>query len=240
MIDFYFGLPGEGKTFLVTKRTMEQMKRGRKVFSNYPIIFRHKGKMLSSYVWEDRYALEPIAECDIIIDEAYRYASSRDWKNFSKDDHTFFATSGHMGINIVIITQAVPRVDVIIRELVGQFHLVRKTSIPWFKRDPRGYYEKILWFLEEVYLQDNKQAGIPSTEIWTKSHSMFNKEVAKAYDTKYYRRHGDLSFVPELWSDKLKISDKAMIDSGVKAWLKRKMKKAEEPLSTEPLTDLME
>jgi hypothetical protein len=204
MIEFYFGLPGEGKSFCVTKIEMERIKKGRLVFSNYPIIFQHKKKELSSYVWLDSYIYEPLHECDIVIDEGYRTASSRNWKSFSVDEHTFYSTTGHNGIDVFFITQAVPRVEIIIRELVAKFHMIQKTSIPWFRPDPRGFYEKALWFCDTVFLQDAKTAGTPGTEVYSRSHILFNRATSAAYDTKYYRKKGDLSFTPQLWSDKLK------------------------------------
>jgi hypothetical protein len=212
MIEFYWGLPGEGKSFLVTKIARQNILRGRLVYSNFPIIFNEKGKIWSSYVWMDNFVYEPIHDCDIIIDEGYRTASSRDWKSFTVDEHTFYGTVGHNGIDVYFITQAIPRIEVIIRELVGKFHHITKTALPWYKPDPRGYYEKVLWFVDEVSLQNNSTPGTPSTEIYTKSHILFDKRTAKAYDTKYYRSQGDIKFVPELWSDKLKIqSDKPLV-----------------------------
>ena len=223
MIEFYWGLPGEGKSFLVTGIAKEHIIKGRMVFSNYPIYFKHKGKMLSSYVWDDKYVYEPIHDCDIIIDEGYRTASSRDWKNFTVDEHTFYGTVGHNGIDVYFITQAIPRIEVIIRELVGKFHHISKTSIPWIKPDPRGFYEKVLWFLDETSLQDNSKPGTPSKEIYTKSHTLFNKTVAAAYDTKYYRSKGQISFIPELWTTKLNIIPDAAVSKIVKGWLKSKL-----------------
>jgi hypothetical protein len=203
LIEFYWGLPGEGKSFIVTKIVKEHIKKGRVVYSNYPIMFKEGKKEYSSYVWQDNYVYEPIHDCDIVIDEGYRTASSRDWKSFTVDEHTFYGTVGHNGIDVYFITQAIPRIEVIIRELVGKFHHIQKTSIPWFKADPRGFYERVLWFVDEVALQDNKTPGTPSIEVYTKSHIFFDKKTAKAYDTKYYRSKGEISFKPQLWSEKL-------------------------------------
>ena len=214
MIEFYFGLPGEGKSFCVTKIVMDRLKKGRRVFSNYPIFFRDRGKQYSSFVWDDKYVYEPLNECDIVIDEGYRTASSRDWKSFSVDEHTFYGTTGHNGIDVFFITQAIPRIEVIIRELTAKFHLIKKFAIPWFRPDPRGYYEKVIWFTDEVYLQDAKTAGTPGAEVYTKSRIMFDKHTSKAYDTKYYRKKGELSFTPQLWTEKLNITDKQAVEKG--------------------------
>lgn len=206
MIEFFWGLPSEGKTYIVVKRERDKMINGRIVFSNFPIIFNYKGKQFSSFFWKDKFVYETIHDCDIVIDEGYRTASSRDWKTFTVDEHTFYATTGHNGIDVFFITQAIPRVEVVIREIVSKFHQIKKTTIPWFRKDPRGEYEKILWFVDEVRLQSPKTPGTPADEIYTSSHSLFSKNVAKAYDTKYYRKPGEITFVPELWARKLNIN----------------------------------
>ena len=220
MIDFYWGLPSEGKTFIVVKKEIEKIKKGRVVFSNFPIMFEHKGKQYSSYVWEDNYVYEPIHDCDIVIDEGYRTASSRDWKSFSVDEHTFYGTTGHNGIDVLFITQAIPRIEVIIREVVSKFHQIKKMSIPWFRQDPRGEYEKILWFVEEIRLQSPKTPGTPADEVYSSNHVFFDRTTAKAYDTKYYRKEGELSFKPELWITKLKVEKMVKPDGIIQKWIK--------------------
>ena len=224
MIDFYWGLPSEGKTFVVVKKEREKIIKGRIVYSNFPIMFVHKGKQYSSLVWNDKYVYEPLHDCDIVIDEGYRTASSRDWKSFTVDEHTFYATTGHNGIDVLFITQAIPRVEVIIREIVSKFHQIKKFSIPWFKPDPRGEYEKVIWFLEEVRLQSPKTPGTPADEIYTSSRLFFDKNTAKAYDTKYYRKPGELSFKPEFWTQKLEIKQMTKPDGIVETWLKNRKK----------------
>ena len=221
MIEFYFGLPGEGKSFCVTKIAMDRIRKGRMVYSNYPIMFNEGKKQFTSYVWDDKFVYEPLHDCDIVIDEGYRVASSRDWKSFTVDEHTFYGTTGHNGIDVYFITQAIPRIEVIIRELVSKFHHIQKTTIPWFSKDPRGYYEKVLWFVDDVYLQDNKTPGTPGKERYTASHIFFTQAVGKAYDTKYYRSKGSITHTPITWAEKLNFPGVEKTKKVFDSWLKK-------------------
>jgi zona occludens toxin (predicted ATPase) len=114
MIYIIWGFPGGGKSYFATRRAYHAMKAGKKVFTNYPVMYlqkpslfqrflnifrkkenRRESHVVSSYVWKSSYLKEYIVGALIIIDEAYRDYSSRNWQKFTEDIHTNFATNRH-------------------------------------------------------------------------------------------------------------------------------------------------
>jgi hypothetical protein len=202
MIHIWWGAPREGKTYSCTRLAVERMLKGRRVYSNYPIITRGK-KVFSSLVWEDKFIYEPIHNADIFIDEAYRSYSSRDFKNFTKDMHTFFATNGHNDLEIHLIAQNPARVDLIIREICNYFHFVRKVSIPWIFRNPEGKFSRPLWFVDWVFLSEDDMVSRSKERVQYIERHLFSKKFAEAYDTHYYRNR-DLKPLPLVtWLEKI-------------------------------------
>jgi len=65
------------------------MKKGkRRVFSNYPIFDKKLG---SSLKWSPEImASDSLHDAVVIIDEAYQYYNSRNYKGFSADDHSLY------------------------------------------------------------------------------------------------------------------------------------------------------
>jgi len=194
MIHIWFGAPREGKTYSCTRLAVQRMEKGRKVFSNYPIITRGK-KMFSTLVWKDEMIYENIHRCDIIIDEAYRSYSSREFKNFNKDMHTFFATNGHNDIDVHLIAQNPARIDVIIREITNYYHFVKKVNFPLLSRP--------LYFLNMVYLLEEDMLTRSKERTHYMERYFFQKHYAEAYDTHYYRNYDDKVFEPQTWLEKI-------------------------------------
>ena len=88
-IYIYFGVPGAGKSTLSAWIAKRSIKKGRKVYSNFPI--------------KDCYEIKPredlgvyhIEESDIIIDEIGLEYANRDFKNFPKPSRYFFKYHRH-------------------------------------------------------------------------------------------------------------------------------------------------
>ena len=127
-VKIIFAAPGEGKSYYATKQAYDALKKGRVVFSNYPII---TPAGLSSCIWESTHCHENVQDSLIIIDEAYRDMSSRDFKDFTKEEHTFFATNRHNNNDVLLLAQNPARIDVILREITSEFLFMRKVSIPF-------------------------------------------------------------------------------------------------------------
>lgn len=189
MIHVWFGAPRQGKTYSVTRLAILRMMKGRRVYSNYPIITRGK-QIFSSMVWQGDMIYENIHNCDIVIDEAYRDYSSRKYQNFSIDQHTFFATNGHNDIDIHLITQNPARIDLIIREIVNFYHWVNKVELPWGRP---------LYFRDYVYLLEADMISRSKERTFMINRYLFRKIYAEAYDTLYYRKQGEKPYEPTPW-----------------------------------------
>lgn len=133
MVSLYFGLPGCGKTTLLTSLALKAVKdkKYRNVYSNVPL------KIFGvTYINNDcigKYALE---DALILIDEATLYADSRDFKSFSKDKVTYFLEHRHFNVDIVLFTQQWDGVDRKIRVITDRVYYVYKGWLlgRWFTR----------------------------------------------------------------------------------------------------------
>jgi Zonular occludens toxin (Zot) len=189
MIYIIFAPPRSGKTYYATAWALKELKKGkRKVFSNYPIISPKYG---SSYVWKPEYASSDIVDSIIFIDEAYRDFNSRNYKSFTSDEHLFFATNGHNGLDIVLIAHSPQRLDTVIREMATIFYYVSKVAIPFIDRP--------LWFKIEGYPDELtlSQRFVRQDNSYSIEHCFFKKSVANAYNTHFFRKD---NIHPELYS----------------------------------------
>lgn len=217
MIYIIWAPPREGKTFYATWLVLRALQKGRKVYTNYPVIHTIKQRpkfykkkvqvVLSTLKWDKLFAKHNITDSMIVIDEGYIDYSSRDFKAFTKETHTFFATNGHNNNDIYIIAQNPARVDLIIREMANVFIHVRKHSFPW-STNP-------LWFTVEGYLTQEDFALRHSSPnaVYTRRQLLPSKAVKKAYDTHYYR-NGDNDFNYTTWSEYLTCMDSEASDLG--------------------------
>lgn len=201
MIYLVVAPPGGGKTYFCTRLALEVglKKFNRKtkkpkfsVFTNYPIVDKKTG--YSTYQWLHEYCKESILDSTIIIDEAWMFFSSRNYKNFSTDLQAFFAMNRHNGNDIYIIAQNAARVDIIIREMVNELYFIQKHCIPFTNRP--------LWFTSWVYQDLNQMSKMTPDPLAyeKKKRFLFKKRVASAYDTLQYRTKSE-PIVPVTWSE---------------------------------------
>lgn len=190
----------------------------KKVFSNYPIIyhkplnifqrslnmiikvnnilFKNRKKdliqkeVLSTIKWEEEYIYAGITNSVIVLDEAYRYFSSRK-RDVKADEHSFFATNGHDGNEIYVIAQHYNRIDLIIREMANFYTYVSKMSNPFSLAGSgaRDGEPMPLFFRMESYIsEDDFKMRRIRPSIYMKKRLWFSKGVASAYDTRYFRK----------------------------------------------------
>ena len=142
-VSLYFGLPGCGKTTLLTSLALKAVKSGkyRNVYSNVPLkifgVTYIKNECIGKYILED--AL-------ILIDEASLYADSRDHKNFSVGQVTYFLEHRHFNVDIALFTQQWDGVDRKIRVITDRVYYVYKGLFlgHWFTRYYRIPYGIII------------------------------------------------------------------------------------------------
>jgi hypothetical protein len=167
-----------------------------------------KNKVYSTFEWKHEYVSKGLNDCCIIIDEGYLEFNCHD--KLPVIEHTFFATSGHNDNDIYIIAQNYARINVAIRELANYFVYVTKFSNPFSSRQKSGRKQLLpLFFTIETYIkeEDFKYRNINKGAIYEKKREWFNKDIASAYDTQYYRlTEQDIN--PRLWIDIVKEKEK--------------------------------
>lgn len=119
MIYGVFGLPRSGKTTFLCKIAKKAMKRGEKVFTNFPCKGAYKldFSTLGKYEYSD---------CLLLIDEISLICDSRDWKNFNSDLRYFFTNHGHYNVNIYYCSQWFTDTDIKIRRMTEQLYYIER------------------------------------------------------------------------------------------------------------------
>lgn len=201
--------PSQGKSYIATKKAVQLLKDKKVIFSNYPIIYTEpllliehainiyrwirkrpkiKPRQLSSLKWDDTYVDAGLHDCTVILDEAYKIVNCHD--KLTDAQHDFFATTGHNNVDVFVIAQNYARINLTIREM-AMFMIIRKFSNPLslISRDKRKELTP-LFFTIELYLseKDYQLKGIKKDALYKSEKVLFDKTVAKSYDTQYYRR----------------------------------------------------
>lgn len=128
-VSLFFGLPGCGKTTLMTAHAIKAVKSKKylNVFCNVrisvPGVTYVPNDVIGNYVLENGL---------ILIDEATLYADSRDYRNFSKSQLTYFLTHRHFNVDINLYTQQWDAVDRKIRVITDRVYYVFKNPILGF------------------------------------------------------------------------------------------------------------
>ena len=125
MITCFFGLPGAGKSSMLTKIARKEIKRIERGKSPYRMV-------LSNYYIEGCYEFRfedlgvyDMDNCLVLLDELTLDADSRDFKNFNKNLKQFFIMHRHYGVDIVYATQQYDGVDKKIRDLTHDLYYLK-------------------------------------------------------------------------------------------------------------------
>lgn len=142
-VSLYFGLPGCGKTTLLTAKALHAVKSGRyrNVYSNVRL------KIFGvTYIDNSCIGKYDLSDCLILIDEATLYADNRDHKNFSSMQITYFLEHRHFNADIILFTQQWDGVDRKIRVITDRVYYVYKGWLlgHWFTRYYRIPYGIII------------------------------------------------------------------------------------------------
>lgn len=147
MIIGYVGTPGSGKTYEAVMTILENLKKGRVIYTNVEglempicremiknvcdlsdLAIERQLKILEPHQLEDFWNhIEP--KCMVVIDEVQKVFSSRDWQSEKNRHFGFWAsTHRHHGFDVILITQNPERVDSAVRGLFEWTYLFRKVN----------------------------------------------------------------------------------------------------------------
>lgn len=130
-ISRYFGLPGCGKTTLLTKIALDAVRSGKYkyVFTNVHITV--PGVTYIDFEWLGNY---DIRDACVLIDEAMVHCGDRDYANFGKEKIWYFVEHRHMSCDVHLFSQEPDGVDKKVRSLTDRMYYIKKGLIlgPWF------------------------------------------------------------------------------------------------------------
>jgi zona occludens toxin (predicted ATPase) len=149
MIYFFTGTPGSGKTYEAVKMIFDELRKGRRVYTNIDgmdnLDCQEKLRVMAGldrfefferfhHFGYDRQVIMNFWEhCEknslVVIDEVQKFFSNRDWqKDENKKFGDWASTHRHDGFDLVMITQAAARVDSAVRDLVEWNYVFRKVN----------------------------------------------------------------------------------------------------------------
>lgn len=160
MIEAFTGMPGQGKTYLMTRLAQKKLKKGHRVYSNYPL----EGAILYNQI-EELFEIKRQPEDKhnpvILIDEAGLIAPAGSWKAIPFDVMAHWRQHRHAGVDIWYTAQDLRDVAVPLRRVTQFVNEVSKFGpiIKWRCINPT-----------------NKQK-------YGSGFTIFDIEIAKKYDS---------------------------------------------------------
>jgi zona occludens toxin len=147
MILFHEGWPGSGKSYDAVQKVIDNLRRGRKVYSNIEgfddprhrealkclsglndydfnnqLIYLKKDEIYNFWTFVEKQSL-------VIIDEAHKFYNARNWQNKGNNEFAdWCSTARHDGIDLILITQDVGKVDSQVRSLAEWIYRYKKIN----------------------------------------------------------------------------------------------------------------
>lgn len=136
----FFGLPGSGKTTILTYCALLASKSGhyKNIYSNVSIAVHGV-----TYIPFDFFGKYELRECLFLVDEATIMCGDRDHKNFSKEKLKEFMMHRHKDCDIILFSQEADGVDKKIRSITDRMYYVKKGVLTgkWFSSIYRIPYD---------------------------------------------------------------------------------------------------
>lgn len=131
MITCYFGVPGCGKTTLLTNFAVREINRIKKGRSPYKHVYTNFFCLGAEKIDFDDLATFKITDSLILLDELAMDADNRKFKTFPDSIRDFFILHRHLGCDIIYATQSYEMVDLKIRQLTAQLWYMQKSVVPF-------------------------------------------------------------------------------------------------------------
>lgn len=147
MIIAFVGTPGSGKTYDAVKKVLDNLRLGKKVYTNIEGLNNDKClEFIKTYTGLDDYQIgtqlvhtpdkemlhiwEFVEDKSIVvIDEVHRLFSNRDWSTDKNKYFTEWASiHRHHGLDIILVTQDIEKVDKHARSLIEWSFFYRKVN----------------------------------------------------------------------------------------------------------------
>lgn len=122
-VRLYFGLPGAGKTTMMSYLAIKGVKDKR-----YKYVYGNVRMAIDGYTYIDNDCIGEydLSDCLILIDEATLFADNRAYKNFDKGKLVYFLEHRHFNADICLFTQQWDGVDRKIRVITDRVYYVYK------------------------------------------------------------------------------------------------------------------
>lgn len=180
-VSLYFGLPGCGKTTMLSALALRgvRSKRYLHVYSNI-----HLNIYGVTYIDNECIGKYELRDCLLLIDEATLFADSRDFKQFSKSRMEYFLEHRHRNADIILFTQQWDGVDRKIRVITDRVYYVFK---PLFL----GRWLTKCWRIPYgILFPDPKRSGDKLGEIiqgYRKPNIIVRLFAVRLWRPKYYK-----------------------------------------------------
>lgn len=183
-VKLYFGLPGAGKTTLMSYLALKGVKNKR-----YLNVYGNVRMNIPGYTYIDNDCIGKfdISNGLVLIDEATLFADSRRYKEFSMDKVKYFLEHRHYNVDICLFTQQWDGVDRKIRVITDRVYYIYKGKIlgHWFSRYYRIPYG--------IIIPDPNKKGSSGEKLgeiiqgYCKPNLLIRLFAPRLYRPKYYK-----------------------------------------------------
>jgi hypothetical protein len=204
MIEAYVGVPGSGKSYMLVKKGLDSLAKGRRVFANFGFLRnnvylylrkRHRlphvrAVQLADSIGEIRSYSEmlDVTQGVLLFDEAHGWLpSTKGARLVPFEVISFWSQHRKVGIDVFLATQRFGSIDVAVRELIANTFLVRPA--PWTaKLAMRWRYGKLPMMRYTAIMDDtvgdlgSKAKGLIEGSART-SMVVLDPVAARCYDT---------------------------------------------------------
>lgn len=130
MLTCYFGVPGCGKTTLLTKFAVRELRRIRAGKSKYTHVYTNFYCKGAERIDFKDLASFKVVDSLILIDEITLDADNRNFKAFDNKTRDFFILHRHLCNDIIYATQSYDMVDLKIRRLTQELWYMSRSVVP--------------------------------------------------------------------------------------------------------------